>query len=68
MCVSEVVWFSLHSSTAEGDDDEGEHDQDDQQNLIKKEQVHSKTAETSQLVQEEKAETGSVCDEIQVVE
>ena len=62
--------ISLHSSTGEGDDEE-EHDQDDQddqQNLIKKEKVHSKRTESSQLVQEEKAETGSVCDKMQIVE
>ena len=58
MCV--VMFCSLHSSNSEQDED----GQDDRQKLIKDEPVHSKKTETSQLVQEEKAETGNVCDNI----
>ena len=53
------MFCSLHSSNSEQDEDEDT--QDDRQKLIK---VHSKKTETSQLVQEEKAETGNVCDNI----
>ena len=55
--------YSLHSSTSEQEDE-----QDDQQKLIQHEQVHSKKTPTSQLVQEEKAETGSVRDKMQYYE
>ena len=53
-----MLFRSLRSSNSEQDEDT----QDDQQSLIKDEPVHSKKPDKSQLVQEEKAETGSVCD------
>ena len=40
---------------------EEEETEDDQQKLIKDEQLSTKQKEASQLVQEEKTETGSVC-------
>ena len=58
VCCNDI--YSLHSSNSE--QDEGEVSQDDQQSLIKEETVHGKKTDKSQLVQEEKAETGSVCD------
>ena len=45
---------SLQSSNSEQDEDE-------LCSLVKDELEHSKKTKTSQLVQEEKAETGSVC-------
>ena len=59
-----IIFCSLHSSNSEQDEDA----QDDRQKLIKDEPVHSKKTETSQLVQEEKAETGNVRDGILRVE
>ena len=50
---------SLHSFNSEQDEDEDV--QGDQQKLIKGKSVHGKKRKASQLVQEEKAETGSVC-------
>ena len=55
-----VMFCSLRSSNSEQDEDT----QDDRQKLIKDKPVHSKKSETSQLVQEEKAETGNVRDNI----
>ena len=52
---------SLRSSNSEQDEE------DEQRSLVKDELEHSKKAKTSQLVQEEKAETGSVCGKFQYV-
>ena len=54
-----MIFCSLRSSNSEQDEDGVS--QDDQQSLIKDETVHTKKTDQSQLVQEEKAETGSVC-------
>jgi len=50
---------SLRSFNSEQDEDED--GQGDRQKLIKGKPVHGKKRKTSQLVDEEKAETGSVC-------
>ena len=56
---------SLHSSNSEQDEDEDA--QGDRQKLIKGKPVHGRKRKASQLVQEEKAETGSVCLKLQAV-
>ena len=48
---------SLHSSVS---DDQHDQKHDGQQKLTDDEQVHSKKTKTSQLVQEEKAQSGNV--------
>ena len=50
---------SLQSSNSEQDEE------DEQRSLVKDELEHSGKTKTSQLVQEEKAETGSVCGKFQ---
>ena len=50
---------SLRSFNSEQDEDEDA--QGDRQKLIKGKLVHGKKRRASQLVHEEKAETGSVC-------
>ena len=56
----------LYSLTSEQDQEE-DGTEDDQQSLIKGEQAHGKKTQTSQLVQEEKAETGNVRTKFNVI-
>ena len=62
--VAIAILMFLYSLTSEQDHEENG-TEDEQQSLIKGEQAHGKKTQTSQLVQEEKTETGNVCDEIQ---
>ena len=58
MYYTQVVFNACSLSSEHNEEEETE---DDQQKLIKDEQLSTKQKEASQLVQEEKTETGSVC-------